>query len=173
MLAMQYKIHLPNEYDMNVIRKRVEENGHKTDGFKDLLFKAYLITEKQFMEGNNEYSPLYIWKDSEGMNRFIFEGYYDNILHSFGWQKINIGIPLKTTIGENFNKAKYVIEKSHVLPVSQKIPKLHFSKNYIDTVGKTLIYNPDKWHYTEFYFFKEKPPVDLEGKLYQILYLSM
>ena len=37
MNAMQYKITLPNDYDMTIIRERVENNGFKTDGFQDLL----------------------------------------------------------------------------------------------------------------------------------------
>ena len=86
MIAMQYKILLPENYDMNIIRKRVTINGNKTDGFQDLLFKAYLITEsKSEGKGNhNQYSPLYLWKDSIGMDKFIFDGFYNNILNSFG-----------------------------------------------------------------------------------------
>ena len=40
MITMQYKIALPDHYDMNLIRQRVRHNGTKTDGFEDLLFKA-------------------------------------------------------------------------------------------------------------------------------------
>ena len=36
---MQYKISLPDDYDMRIIQKRVQDNGNKTDGFQDLLFK--------------------------------------------------------------------------------------------------------------------------------------
>ncbi len=35
-----------------------------------------------------------VWNDSNGMNDFIFDGYFDQIIQSFGWQNINIGIPL-------------------------------------------------------------------------------
>ena len=54
MIMMQYKVKLSKDFDMNNIRKRVQENGFKTDGFEDLFFKAYLISEE-----NKEYSPLY------------------------------------------------------------------------------------------------------------------
>ena len=47
MITMQYKIALPDHYDMNLIRQRVRHNGTKTDGFEDLLFMAYLIRENQ------------------------------------------------------------------------------------------------------------------------------
>lgn len=45
MIGMQYKITLPNDYDMDIIRDRVTKNGNKTDGFDQLLFKAYLIAD--------------------------------------------------------------------------------------------------------------------------------
>ena len=73
MIGMQYKVILPKDYDMGIIRKRVQNNGHKTDGFPGLNFKAYLITEAE-KNGNlyNSYAPLYIWNHSQGMNKFIF-----------------------------------------------------------------------------------------------------
>lgn len=46
MIAMQYKILLSDDYDMDNIRQRVKNNGYKTDGFQDLMFKAYLIKVK-------------------------------------------------------------------------------------------------------------------------------
>ena len=59
MIAMQYKIFLPDDYDMDNIRQRVKNNGHKTDGFQDLMFKAYLIKEKDgTSESHNEYLSL-------------------------------------------------------------------------------------------------------------------
>lgn len=39
MIASQYKIVLPSDYDMGIIRQRVKVNGHKTDGFYGLKFK--------------------------------------------------------------------------------------------------------------------------------------
>ena len=46
MHAMRYAITLPGDYDMTIIRNRVAKSGHLMDGFQDLLFKAYLISEK-------------------------------------------------------------------------------------------------------------------------------
>ena len=81
MLSMQYKIQLPDDFDMNLIRQRVRENGTKTDGFPDLIFKAYLIATKGQHDAQvNQYAPLYLWSGVEGMNQFIWQGFYDNIL---------------------------------------------------------------------------------------------
>ena len=171
---MQYKILLPDDYDMDNIRQRVKNNGHKTDGFQDLMFKAYLIKEKDgTSESHNEYSPLYLWNDSGGMNKFIFEGFYNNILQSFGWQRINIGIPLLCDLGKEFNNSQYAMEiENDILPSNQMSP-LSFFKTSERCFGKVLIYNPDKWKYVEYRFYEREPRKSLNCKIYQILHLSV
>ncbi|TES36997.1 DUF4865 family protein, partial [Staphylococcus epidermidis] len=57
MYAMQYEVKLPSDYDMEIIKKRVRENGFKTDGFEDLIIKAYLISDEDNI--TKSYSPLY------------------------------------------------------------------------------------------------------------------
>ncbi len=179
MIGMQYKVTIPSDYDMNIIRKRVRDNGFKTDGFQDLKFKAYLITEKGKNKNlYNSYSPLYIWNNNIGMNKFLFDGYYDNILNSFGWQQINIGIPLYTKIKSNFSDSTHVLEITGTIPESTSLTT--FKKQQVDLetnyeiLGETCIYNPDKWAFSKIYFFKETPEklYDL-GTIYEILHVSL
>lgn len=174
MISMQYKVILPDNYDMNIIRKRVTANGRKTDGFQDLIFKAYLISVKDnYSAIQNEYAPLYLWRDSEGMNKFIWNGFYDNILNSFGWQKINIGVPLFSEIKDDFSTAHFCLEAKRTIPVCSKMQELEFSTNYTDFVGRVLIYNPDKWECSEYYFFKSLPEKTDGMGIYEILHISM
>lgn len=177
MVGMQYRINLPSDYNMGIIKKRVLENGSKTDGFPGLLFKAYLIQEKNVDGFENIYSPLYIWKDTEGMNKFLFEGYYDNIIKSFGWQNINIGILLLIDIKDDFTDSKYVVEEKNV--VMPKLSLLGFQESALELNGsdkeytaRVCIYNPDKWEYSQFYFYKERPEIICENNIYQILHIS-
>ncbi|PFM66850.1 DUF4865 domain-containing protein [Bacillus cereus] len=181
MIGMQYKIILPKDYDMGIIRQRVKNNGYKTDDFQDLNFKAYLITEA----GENEnllncYAPLYIWNNHEGMNRFIFDGYYDNILDSFGWQQINIGVPLVVNLSDDFQKSRYVVEYAGSISQSKSLIGTQFNtvhQNAQDTeknLGNILVYNPDKWGYSQFSFYEEKPEINaMNGiTIYEILHIS-
>lgn len=85
MLAMQYVISLPGDYDMDIIKNRVRNNGHKTDGFPDLRMKAYLVAEKsKYGNQDNQYAPFYLWDKVDGMNQFLLGGPFNNILNSFG-----------------------------------------------------------------------------------------
>lgn len=171
MIGMQYKIMLPNDYDMEIIKNRVKTNGSKTDGFEGLLFKAYLVVNSPTKK---QYAPLYIWKNSEGMNRFIFDGFYKNILNSFGWQTINIGVSSYIDLSDQFDKSQFVLEIEHEIKETQNIatPELTFSDE--PSLGKVIIYNPDKWKYTEFYFYEENPVEKSErGSIYEIVHLSL
>jgi hypothetical protein len=178
MIATQYKIILPSDYDMNIIKDRVKNNGHKTDGFEDLKIKLYLITEKG--ENNNlqnSYCPLYIWKDSKGLNKFLFDGFYDNIITSFGWQKVNVGIPLIDTTTQAFMNIKYIFEVTKEIKLQESL------KNLKDEIEKDMpklydveyvvIYNPDKWKYSIFYFIEDLSKVKAEkGIIYNVLHIS-
>ncbi|ERI93865.1 hypothetical protein HMPREF1982_01367 [Clostridiales bacterium oral taxon 876 str. F0540] len=178
MIATQYKITLPSNYDMNIIKDRVKNNGYKTDGFEDLKFKLYLITQKG-KNGNlqNSYSPLYLWKDSNGLNKFLFNGFYDNIITSFGWQQVNIGIPLIDTTTDKIRNIKYLFEiTGEIQPqeslnnfkdkIEQDIPKINDAE-YI------VIYNSDKWKYHVFFFIDDlEKVIAKEGTIYNILHIS-
>ncbi|AXY10418.1 DUF4865 domain-containing protein [Bacillus anthracis] len=178
MIGMQYKVILPKDYDMEIIRKRVEDNGHKTDGFQELNFKAYLITESG-KDGNfyNCYAPLYIWNGHEGMNKFIFEGYYDNILQSFGWQQINIGVPLVVNLKNDFKKCRYVVEYEGSITQSESLIGIQSTivdEKVENCLGNIIVYNPDKWGYSQFNFYEEKPEIvsNKGTTVYEVLHIS-
>jgi len=179
MIATQYKIILPSNYEMNIIKDRVKNNGHKTDGFEDLKFKLYLITEKGKNNNlQNSYCPLYIWKDSKGLNKFLFDGFYDNIITSFGWQQVNIGIPLIDTTTSNFNDMKYIFEVTKEIGPQESLKnlkdKIEKGMLKIDNAEYVVIYNPDKWKYSIFYFIDDPSKVELEkGVVYNILHISL
>ncbi|ARJ21620.1 MULTISPECIES: DUF4865 family protein [Bacillus] len=181
MIGMQYKVILPKDYDMGTIRERVKKNGYKTDGFQGLNFKAYLIAEAGKDGGfHNCYAPLYIWNGHEGMNKFIFEGYYDNILQSFGWQQINIGVPLVVNLSNDFRKSRYAVEYAGSISQSKSLIGTQLNKvnenvqNIEKCLGNVIVYNPDKWGYSQFSFYKEKPEIDVmdDVTIYEILHIS-
>ncbi|MCR0327359.1 DUF4865 family protein [[Clostridium] innocuum] len=173
MIAMQYRIMLPNSYDMQLIRKRVADNGHKTDGFPNLICKAYLMKESSNSYSGKEYSPLYIWNRSEGMNKFLFDGFYDNILKSFGWQSIQTGIVLHCELTSAFTSFCYVSLIEYTLSPKQHMNRIPFSMETDEQTGKILIYNPTQWTISEYYFYKKYPKETKNAIVYEILHLSV
>ncbi|RUL73671.1 DUF4865 family protein [Dyella choica] len=80
MITMQYRIGLPADYDMDIIRRRIADRGHLTDDFPGLAFKAYLYAAGR----ENLYAPFYLWHDSKGMNAFLGGGGFAGVVASFG-----------------------------------------------------------------------------------------
>jgi hypothetical protein len=86
MLAMQYEITLPADYDMQIIRDRVAATGHLLDAYPGLGVKAFLIRERG-VDGaaSNQYAPFYLWADAAGAASFLWSGVgFTAILRDFG-----------------------------------------------------------------------------------------
>ncbi|MGR8015247.1 DUF4865 family protein [Bacillus sp. RM3] len=178
MHAMQYHVDLPADYDMNIIRKRALNNGWKTDGYQDLLFKAYLITEKDKHRSlNNGYCPLYIWKQSEGMTDFVFKGSFDHILRSFGWKQINIGITYSVHLTDDFHRSTFVLEEYvtiHPTDCLENLDIAHLFSHFNDNKGEVIVYNPDKWKCVKYSFLDSLPEnIEQQIHIYDIVHLSM
>ena len=86
MIAMQYRITLPTDYDMGVVRTRVATTGHLLDGYPGLGVKAFLIREKGVDGATaNEYAPFYLWADAAGAASFLWSGVgFPAIVRDFG-----------------------------------------------------------------------------------------
>ncbi|MDQ1746886.1 MAG: hypothetical protein QOD07_1149 [Frankiaceae bacterium] len=86
MYGMQYTISLPADYDMGIIRRRVEERGHLLDDVRGLGLKAYLVREVGVNASPvNEYAPFYLWTDPAAMATFLWNGGgFAGIVASFG-----------------------------------------------------------------------------------------
>jgi hypothetical protein len=85
MYAMQYEIDLPADYDMGIIRRRVELMGQALDDFPGLGLKAYLLRDRADGSAVNQYAPFYLWNDPEAMGRFLWGGgLFTNICTAFG-----------------------------------------------------------------------------------------
>ena len=159
MIAMQYTIALPSDYDMKIIKKRTQDNGHKTDGFMDLKMKAYLIAEKdKYNNRENQYAPFYLWEKADGMNKFLLDGYFNNILNSFGWVQVYNWYVLHEYVSKSTQPQYAIIQKS-TIPAFSDFAALreregdNFTK-WIDNAATTAYitaYNPLTWELCQYH----------------------
>jgi hypothetical protein len=84
MLAKQYTIKLPADYDMAIVRQRVADRGHLFDDWPGLAFKAFLISERVQGATANRYAPFYLWRDTSGTNEFLYGDGFAALEGSFG-----------------------------------------------------------------------------------------
>jgi hypothetical protein len=85
MIASQYEITLPRDYDMTVIRDRVATRGHALDNYPGLGLKAYLVRDVACGAASNAYAPLYLWTDEVAAGTFWWGGDgFGGIVRDFG-----------------------------------------------------------------------------------------
>jgi Domain of unknown function (DUF4865) len=156
---MQYRITLPTDYDMGIVRTRVETKGSAFDTFPGLGLKAYLIREAG-VGGSpiNEYAPFYLWNDVGGMKQFLYGGIgFGGIVSSFGRPSVahynGLGAhagpsaseaPLWATLEtrhmpDHCDPAAFITEAMHeVIPQSQ-VRGVHTTSVAADPTSWTLI----------------------------------
>jgi hypothetical protein len=85
MIIMQYEISLPADYDMAIIKRRIAEKGAAFDTFSGLGLKCFVVREKgQCGASANEYSPIYLWPNSDAMGNFIAGPAFAAVNNAFG-----------------------------------------------------------------------------------------
>lgn len=118
MLAMQYSISLPADYEMSSIRDRVARLGPAYDTLKNLGFKAFLITEKG-KNGNREKSsaPFYVWQAQQGMLDFLCGDKFKGLTESFGWPVVKVWTVIEVGAGKSAQRPAYATrELVHLAP---------------------------------------------------------
>ena len=119
MITMQYRIGLPADYEMNIIRRRIAERGHLTDDFPHLAFKAYLYTHREddYAPGReNLYAPLYLWHNHEGMNAFLGGAGFAAVVASFGRPIVRTWSVLRAETVPNLSIARYATREIAPIP---------------------------------------------------------
>ncbi|MFG1927241.1 DUF4865 family protein [Cryptosporangium sp. NPDC048952] len=164
MLAMQYELNLPADYDMGIIRHRVATRGSALDDFPGLRIKAYLI-------GEHSYAPFYLWNDVEGMNRFLYGGGFANIVRDF-WRP-----PVRQWIGLGFARGPATAPRTATrqeIPLPEGDPSAAIEQALDDlTVGPdvhstALAVDTHTWSLIRFTLGEATHP----GTTYEVLHLS-
>ncbi|HYM30202.1 MAG TPA: DUF4865 family protein [Candidatus Cybelea sp.] len=101
MMAMQYSIRLPDDYDAAKIKVRVAERSALFDDLGGLEHKAFLYNPAERV-----YAPFYVWRDAAAARRFFLEGLFDSVISTFGRPRVRRWIVLNFDHGEFKSKPK-------------------------------------------------------------------
>lgn len=114
MIAMQYTINLPADYDMDIIERRIRDKGPALDGFPHLRFKAYLSARKQAARptsGQNLYAPFYLWDDTKGLSDFLCGPGFAVLSQDFGRPTVETWCTWQANMGSDLRAARFASRK--------------------------------------------------------------
>ena len=132
MITMQYRIGLPADYDMDIIRRRIAERGHLTDAFPELAFKAYLYADRQSAyaaRGENLYAPFYLWHSTEGMNDFLAGTGFAAVVASFGRPMVRTWSVWQQETAPDLSAARYATREIAPIPAHAALDALREEEN--------------------------------------------
>ena len=182
MYAMQYEITLPADYDMGIIRRRVEGTGHALDDFPGLGLKAYLIRDQADGSTVNQYAPFYLWNDPEAMGRFLWGGgLFTNICTAFGRPPVRHWTGVESLPGPDRDLPVVAATKHTVLlppevdPAESVTAALELLEKTAVSPGvhsTTVAVDPTSWELVHFTLWSGEVPAAVLGTRYQVLHLS-
>ncbi len=91
MLAMQYSVRLPRDFDVDRVYKHVSERSRLFEGCPGLKHKFYLYDPDAHI-----YAPFYIWEDAQAAQDFLLNNLFNGVIERFGrprvrsWQIIDL-----------------------------------------------------------------------------------
>lgn len=116
MIAMQYSLTLPVDYDMGIIDRRIRDKGPLLDGFPNLKFKAYLRAARDDLGSHeNLYAPFYLWDKAEGASDFLCGPGFQALASDFGWPSVRTWIVWRACVAPEFREAKFATRD--ILPI--------------------------------------------------------
>jgi hypothetical protein len=181
--AMQYEITLPADYDMKIIRHRVETRGGLTDDFGGLGLKAYLIRERG-VDGApvNQYAPFYLWHTMDGMNRFLWGGGgFGAIVTDFGRPAVRTwtGVTVRPGPAAGQGPRAASREVQPIAPGADPVPAVAAAQRDLErraeqdgVYATALSVDPLTWTLVQFTLWAGPVPADAPGDRYQVLHLS-
>lgn len=110
MIAMQYSVTLPADYDMEIVARRIRDKGHLMNGFPGLGFKAFLMARRSGSacpSATNLYAPFYLWRRAEGMADFLSGPGFAALSGDFGRPAVTTWTLWHARVGEAIAKARF------------------------------------------------------------------
>jgi hypothetical protein len=185
MLAMQYSLTLPADYDMGIIRERVRRNGHALDDRAGLALKAYLIRVRG-VDGSqvNQYAPFYLWNSPAAMTQFLIGGGgFQNIVRDFGRPPVSqwtVVACVRGAAGESpLAASRRIVELPQppqgdaAVSIDDELAELATLADHPDLHTAALAFDPRDWHLLRFTLWRHQVPAgEPAGERYEVLHVS-
>lgn len=182
MFAVHYELTLPTDYDMEIVRERVRGRGAVTDDWPDLGFKAYLMREAGTGGSPvNQYAPFYLWNDTPGFNRFMWDGGFGNIVRDFGRPAAQHWTGLAFEPGPAIDGVPSVATKETIAIPADLDPAVAIAHAIGEATAialssqvhsTALAIDPRGWQLVRFTLWHEQAPLDAPGAHFQVLHFS-
>ena len=176
MIAMQYTIGFPADYDMAGIDQRIRDKGPSLDGFPHLRFKAYLSARK----AEKLYAPFYLWDDIEGLNDFLCGPGFAVLSRDLGRPSVQTWSVWSAEQGTDLRRAKFATREISAIEKGADLSQLRKAavtqaQDAIDdgALASTVGFDPTGWTKLHFQLWQTPPTVGDAVQVYDVGYVAL
>lgn len=182
MLATQYAIPLPADYDMTVIRRRVAERGHLLDDYPGLALKAYLVQDVALGAPQNQYAPFYLWTDTGAAASFLWGGGgFAGIVRDFGRPTVStwLGLDFRRGRAHGEPAASATLQRRPLTPGEDPAGEAERLRRLLDdgaegddVLSIAAAIDPARWEAVVFTLRTADVSAPGEGTAFEVLHVS-
>lgn len=179
MLAMQYSIQLPENYELERIHQRVSERSKLFDALPGLAHKSYLLDGQDMV-----YAPFYIWSDVEEAQKFLFDDLFTGVIKAFSRPRVRSWFTLLKDYGNTAVKPAFCLKETDVIAPEEKLENIIASERKDHEAKLTnpalyfrcIAFDSDRWEIIRYSLWEDKKsapkPVSDCVQEYEVLHVS-
>ena len=180
MLAMQYSIPLPANFDAERIYERVNARRTLFDGHAGLLHKSFIYSEEDHL-----YAPFYVWKSADEAQAFLLDDLFKGVVDAFSRHRVRSWIVLSLAYGNKELKPAHAQREIDAVPAEEPLPR--FCAREKEAQSKlladpalyfhVLALDADRWELMRYSLWRDKESAARAGlpdcvQNYKVLHVS-
>jgi hypothetical protein len=159
MLAMQYSIALPEDYDLQLIHARVAERVRLFASLPGLAHKSYLLDTQDRI-----YAPFYIWTDVEAAQNFLFDDLFRGVIRSFSRPRVRTWFTLARDYGNRLIVPRVAMKELDSIAPEENLEEVVKREReehaaLLDTPGlylRCLAFDSERWEILRYSLWQDR-----------------
>ncbi len=159
MLAMQYSIQLPENYDAALIEERVNQRKMLFDKHPGLVHKSFLYSHE-----NQFYAPFYLWQDVNEAQKFLLDDLFHGVVQAFNRVRVRSWFVVHNAFGNRSLTPTFARREVDIIPPEEKLDTfLKYEKDLQSNVLEdpnlymhVAAFDADRWEVLRFSLWKDE-----------------
>jgi hypothetical protein len=159
MLAMQYTISLPENYDLDLIHQRVAARSRLFESLPGLAHKSYLLDAEDKI-----YAPFYLWSDVEAAQQFLFDDLFKGVIESFSRPRVRTWFTLAKDYGNRLLVPRFAMKELDVIAPEDNLEETirrerEEQASLLSSPGlylRCLAFDPDRWELMRYSLWQDR-----------------
>jgi hypothetical protein len=179
MLAMQYSIQLPPDYDAEAVRERVNTRSKIFDDHAGLVHKSFLYNEQDKI-----YAPFYLWRDVDEARNFLLDDLFKGVADTFNRPRARSWLVMHSCYGNKDITPTFARREADMVPMEEPLADYvqRDLKHQEELASDPNLYmhilavDSERWEMLHFSLWKDKKsapkPVGDAYLTYDVLHVS-